>query len=76
VTGETFVPGVIFVDAGTTVTWSNLDGEDHTVTSATGVFSGNLPANPGTYSYTFSKPGTYNYYCAIHTYMTGSVVVK
>ncbi len=71
-----FVPSTITVSSGTTVTWTNKDGVDHTVTSDTGLFdSGNITGN-STFSHTFNTPGTYAYHCTIHTYMTGKVIVN
>lgn len=82
---ETDISGFEFtsnlnVTAGTTVTWTNRDGAPHTVTSGrpgspSGDFdSGNL-GNGGTYSRQFDEPGQYEYYCAIHPSMTGTVTV-
>ncbi len=71
-----FNPGSLTVPVNTTVTWTNKDGTIHTVTSDTGVFnSGNLSAN-GTFSFKFTAAGTYMYHCAIHTYMTGTIIVQ
>jgi plastocyanin len=64
------------VKAGTTVTWTNNDSTTHHVASDTGVFdSGNLSPNT-TFSYTFNNAGTFPYYCTIHTYMTGTIIVQ
>lgn len=76
VQGETFTPETLIVFVGTTVTWKNFDAEDHTATSVSGEFDGYLLASIGTFSYTFTKAGTYNYYCTIHPYMTGTIIVK
>ncbi|MBI5009691.1 MAG: cupredoxin domain-containing protein [Bacteroidia bacterium] len=74
--GSAFNPDKITVTAGTTITWTNKDGSVHTVTSDTGLFdSGNISAN-GTFSHKFSTAGTFLYHCAVHTTMTGSVVVN
>jgi plastocyanin len=71
-----FNPDKITVTAGTTITWTNKDGVVHTVTSDAGLFdSGNIGAN-GTFSHKFSTAGTFLYHCALHTTMTGSVVVN
>ncbi len=71
-----FSPATLTVKVGTTVTWTNKDPATHTVTSDTGVFeSGNLAAS-ASYSYVFSKAGTFNYHCSIHPSMKGSVVVQ
>lgn len=72
-----FAPAALVVKAGTTVTWTNKDTDDHTVTSQGS--GGPLQSSPlGTgqsYSYTFTKPGTYSYYCTIHPFMTATVTV-
>lgn len=74
--GSAFNPDKITVTAGTTITWTNKDGSVHTVTSDTGLFdSGNISAN-GTFTHKFSTAGTFLYHCAVHTTMTGSVVVN
>lgn len=71
-----FDPSPLTVVAGTKVTWKNQDGVTHTVTSNTGLFdSGNLGANQS-FSYTFSTPGTYEYYCKLHSGMNGTVIVN
>lgn len=71
-----FEPSTLTVKAGTTVTWTNLDTEAHTVrtTKSTTVKSDVLATN-ATFSFTFANPGTYDYHCSIHPEMHGSVVV-
>lgn len=71
-----FSPMMLTVKAGTTVTWTNLDGEPHTVTSIDGPFrSGALDQNDS-FSFKFVKPGTYKYLCSIHPRMTAEIVVR
>jgi plastocyanin len=72
-----FGPATTYVEPGTTVRWTNYGLHHHTVTSATGLFdSGELDHN-GTFTYTFTKPGTYEYHCNVHPkVMRGTVVVK
>ena len=74
-----FGPGKITVKAGTAVTWTNRDDDVHTVVNtatATPLFkSGALDTND-TFSFTFDKPGTYEYLCSVHPRMTGAVVVE
>lgn len=71
-----FVPAVLTVPPGTTVTWTNRDDDTHTVTAADRLFS-SKGLDPGqSFSYTFTTPGTYSYHCAVHPHMTASVVVK
>ncbi|MDT5093825.1 MAG: hypothetical protein QOH60_3188 [Mycobacterium sp.] len=70
-----FTPATLTVHIGSAVTWTNHDEEPHTVAANDGSFhSPGLDAQ-GTYSFTFSKPGTYDYICSIHPFMRGSVVV-
>ncbi|HKT20287.1 MAG TPA: cupredoxin family copper-binding protein [Stellaceae bacterium] len=73
-----FAPQALTVAVGTTVTWTNRDGEPHTVVNADNprLFkSAALDTGDG-FSFTFSKPGTYKYFCSIHPHMTGVVIVK
>ncbi|MFE0514971.1 cupredoxin family copper-binding protein [Streptomyces sp. NPDC058964] len=72
-----FSPATLKVKAGTTVTWTNQDGDAHTVTSAGsgGPLHSAALATHATYSYTFTKPGTYAYLCTVHPFMTATVEV-
>jgi len=71
-----FTPTRLMVKAGSTVTWTNLDDEPHTVVSDIGLFkSGALDTNER-FSFKFDKPGTYRFACSIHPRMVGSVVVQ
>ena len=69
-------PSMLTVPAGTTVRWVNHDEEPHTVTSGTGAFSSEGLVHDDMFVHTFTKPGTYQYSCAIHPYMKGTLVVK
>src|SRR5579875_1939285 len=78
-----FDPDVITVAPGTTVEWKNNDKVSHTVTSGnpsdnqTGtVFDSSLIAAGKDFSYTFNTPGTFNYFCQVHPWMTGKVIVS
>ena len=73
-----FAPAALVVKVGTTVTWTNQDTDAHTVTSQAGSGGplGSAALNTGqTYSYTFTKAGTYAYLCTIHPFMTATVTV-
>jgi amicyanin len=70
-----FAPANVTVKVGTTVTWTNTDQEAHTVTAKNGAFTSPALNNGSTYRYTFTKPGTYDYLCTIHPFMTATVVV-
>lgn len=65
----------VVIGVNNTVTWVNNDSVTHTVTSVTYLFdSGNLKAGQS-WSYTFETPGTYQYRCIYHGWMTGTVIV-
>jgi plastocyanin len=71
-----FGPQAITVPVGATVTWTNRDDIPHTSVSTEGVFKSKVMDTDEKFSYTFTKAGTYPYYCSIHPKMTGQVVVK
>lgn len=71
-----FSPATITVKVGTKVTWTNTDQVDHTVTADSGTGPNSQLFGQGqTYSYTFTKAGTYSYHCMPHPYMNGTVIV-
>jgi len=73
--------GIIEIIVGDEVVWKNADTAAHTVTSGTptdgpdGIFDSGLFAPGKTFDYTFTKKGTYPYYCIVHPWMTGTVFV-
>ena len=71
-----FAPGTITVAVGTTVTWINHDDIPHTAVSTDGVFKSKVMDTDEKFSYTFTKAGTYPYFCSIHPKMTGTIVVQ
>jgi plastocyanin len=71
-----FVPQTLTVPVGTTVTWTNRDDIPHTAVSTEGVFKSKVMDTDEKFSYTFTKAGTYPYYCTIHPKMTGKIVVQ
>jgi plastocyanin len=71
-----FGPQTLTVTVGTTVTWTNSDDIPHTSVSTEGVFKSKVLDTDEKFSYTFTKAGTYPYYCTIHPKMTGKVVVQ
>ena len=71
----TFQQASIEVASGSTVTWSNDDGFPHTVTSTTGEFDSGPIEGGAVFSEVMDGPGTYDYFCAIHPSMTGTIVV-
>jgi len=73
----TFAPVTLTVPAGTTVKWVNRDDIPHTVVSDDKrTFKSKALDTDDSFSYTFTQPGTYTYFCSIHPKMTGQVVVK
>ena len=71
-----FGPQTVTVPVGATVTWINRDDIPHTVVSTEGVFKSKVRDTDETFSYTFTKAGTYPYFCSVHPKMTGKVVVQ
>jgi len=72
-----FSPSSLTVAAGSTITWTNMDTAPHTVTVSSGPVKFNSPTlqKGDTFTYTFAKAGTYQYYCAVHPDMKASVTV-
>lgn len=71
-----FVSSNISIDKSVTVTWTNDDAIQHTVTADDNSFTSGQLNTGNTYSHTFNNSGTVAYHCAIHPSMKGSVVVK
>ena len=71
-----FGPTALTVPVGTTVTWTNRDDIPHTVVSTDGVFKSKALDTDDKFSFVFSKPGTYSYFCSIHPKMTGQMIVQ
>ena len=71
-----FQPNRIEITAGTTVSWTNNDPLEHSVTAVDRSFdSGLIPAG-ATWRHTFTRPGTYRFFCQPHPFMKGVVIVK
>ncbi|HZO72546.1 MAG TPA: plastocyanin/azurin family copper-binding protein [Ktedonobacteraceae bacterium] len=73
-----FNPSTLTISVGTTVIWTNRTTTPHTITSDTGMFNSGLndPIEAGfTFTYKFTKPGTYKYHCALHPTMTATITV-
>jgi plastocyanin len=70
------VPATLTVPAGTTVVWTNHDDVEHTVTASDNGFTSTALQTDGQFSYTFTTPGSYSYFCAIHPFMTAKVIVQ
>jgi len=81
-TDNCFVPSTVVITAGGTVTWENTDNAAHTASSGTaaggpdGVFDSSLIMAGGSYSATLDDEGTYPYFCMVHPWMQGTVIVE
>jgi len=72
----TFSPETLTVPVNSTVTWVNKDDIPHVIASNDGLFKSKALDTDQKYSYTFSKAGTYSYYCSVHPKMVGKIVVQ
>jgi amicyanin len=72
----TFDPPRLIVKAGTTVTWHNDDDIPHTVVASEKAFRSKTLDTEDKYAFTFTTPGTYEYFCSLHPHMTGTIVVE
>lgn len=72
----TFNPEHVTVKAGSTVTWTNRDDIPHTVVATGHAFRSKALDTDDSYSFTFTTPGTYEYFCSLHPHMVGTVVVE
>ncbi|MFI5554088.1 cupredoxin family copper-binding protein [Streptomyces sp. NPDC051738] len=76
--GYAFSPATLTIPAGSTVTWTNQDTAPHDVktTSAPVAIHSPMLNKGGTWSFRFTTPGTYAYYCTVHPNMTARIVVQ
>jgi len=80
-TNSCYIPYSLEIRVGDTVSWSNDDSAAHTVTSgnisdgADGVFDSSLFMAGTTFDYIFNEAGTYDYFCMVHPWMTGKIIV-
>jgi|SRR5215831_7715767 len=72
----TFTPATLTVPAGTEVTWTNRDDIPHTVVSDDQVMKSKTLDTDDKFTFSFTKPGTYSYFCSLHPKMKGKVVVQ
>ena len=81
-TDSCFIPSTVVITVGGTVTWDNTDNAAHTSSSGTaadgpdGVFDSSLIMAGGSYSHTFDTAGTFDYFCMVHPWMQGTVIVE
>jgi plastocyanin len=72
----TFSPNTLTLPVGSTVHWINKDDIPHNVVSEDKSFKSKVMDTDEQFSYTFTKPGTYTYFCSIHPKMTGKIVIQ
>ena len=81
-TDNCFIPSTVVITAGGTVTWENTDNAAHTATSGSpsdgpdDVWDSSLMMINGSYSVTLDDEGTYPYFCMVHPWMQGTVIVE
>ena len=81
-TDDCFIPSTVTIDVGSEVIWENTDNAAHTATSGTptdgpdGVWDSSLMMVGGSYSKMFAEAGTYPYFCMVHPWMQGTVIVE
>lgn len=80
-TDRCYIPSVIVVDSGNQVTWVNEDSAFHSVTSGfygepTELFDSGYLDPFESYTLTFDETGIYDYYCTLHPWMKGQVIVE
>jgi plastocyanin len=71
-----FTPHQLTIAQGTTVVWANVDDVPHTVVGTHQEFRSKALDTGDQFSFTFTKPGTYEYFCSVHPMMTGKIIVK
>ena len=81
-TSECYLPSLLTIGTGTTVTWENVDTAAHLATSGTpadgpdGVFDSGMIMAGGTFEHEFIDSGEFQYYCIVHPWMVGTVTVE
>ncbi|HEY8007843.1 MAG TPA: cupredoxin family copper-binding protein [Methylocella sp.] len=71
----TFKPKDLTVKAGTAIVFLNRDDIPHSVVETNGAFHSKALDTDESFSYTFTKPGTYDFFCGLHPQMKGKIVV-
>jgi plastocyanin len=72
----TFIPDRLTVRAGETVTWINEDDIPHAVAASNKTFRSRALDTDDKYSFTFTTPGVYEYFCSMHPHMKATIVVE
>jgi plastocyanin len=76
ISGLAFRPGLVSVTPGSTVTWTNNDSFPHDVVASDSSFQSSTLSRGDSYTAAFGSAGTFSYFCSIHPFMTGTVVVN
>jgi plastocyanin len=71
-----FTPSSLTVQNGTKVIWMNNDGVSHTIVEDNDLFSSGTLTDGQNFTFTFTTPGTYHYFCSIHPNMRGKIIVQ
>jgi plastocyanin len=72
----TFEPQQLTVKAGTTVTWINEDDIPHTVVASARTFKSKALDTDDKFSFTFTTPGSFEYFCGLHPHMKATITVS
>ena len=81
-TTECYTPSTVTISAGGTVTFTNTDTAPHTSTSGSaangpdGIFDTSLIMMNASFDVTLSDAGTYTYFCMVHPWMEGTIIVE
>jgi len=81
-TNECYIPHMVTIDVGGEVMWNNIDGMAHTVSAGTPAeglsddFDSGLVGPGAMFSHKFTEAGTFDYFCMVHPWMVGSVMVS
>ena len=81
-TNDCFIPSMVTIDVGSEVIWENTDNAAHTITSGTpeagpdGHWDSSLVMAGGSFSFMFHEAGSYDYFCMVHPWMQGMVMVS
>lgn len=76
-----YVPSIITTETGKQVTWVNEDSAFHSVTSGfydapSDLFDSGYLDPSESFAFTFTESGTYDYFCTLHPWMKGQVIVE
>jgi plastocyanin len=71
-----FAPSTVTVPVGTRVIWTNKDEIQHNIVTGDKTVKSKLLDTNETFTFTFTKAGTYSYICTVHPRMKGTIVVQ